>query len=77
LTRQGPESIRPNEIFDPGKLKAIRSYFNIDLKSHCQPRAELGTYWVRFQLGDIISNILKFEVYDPMAIADAAPTILT
>lgn len=77
LSRQGPAPIQPTATFDPGKLKTIRSYFNIDLKSQCRPRNELGTYWVHFQLGCITSNTLQFEVFDPMVIADSAPTILT
>jgi hypothetical protein len=45
-------------------LSAMTGYFNIDLKTQVGLEDAQGKYWVTFQLGPYLSEVLEFEVVD-------------
>lgn len=49
------------------QIASVGGYFNIDLKDHCGDAGVFGRFWVVFQVGRYLSDVLELEIYPPHA----------
>jgi hypothetical protein len=71
LTKAAPSARRQRTVGggddSGGGFRLMDAYFNLDLKATCSVDPHPGHYWVVFQLGKFVSQVLEFEVVAPPA----------